>query len=217
MMGEVVSDLLDNYANEGVKREHWDLEGLRIALEKQFGIEVAIPEKVNTETLVELVKTEVQKKYDEQSRIMGEIKEDIERSLLLGAIDHYWKEHLYRVDRIRESVNLKAYAQKDPLLEYRKDTLEAFEEMNANVRADVVEKFMKLKVVIEQKNADGTPVDTEEVEEEREQILDSLRPKGPQKMTMSTGNMPANDGAPPGVSREQRRSMEKKAKKKKLF
>jgi len=220
MMGEVVSDLLDTYASEAVKRENWDIEGLRIAMEKQFGIEVPIPKDIIGEKLVELIKNEVQRKYDEQSRIMGEIKEDVERSLLLGAIDHYWKEHLYRVDRIRDSVNLKAYAQLDPLLEYRKDTLEAFEEMNKNVRSDVIEKFMKLKVVIEQRNADGTPVEAQEQEEEREEILESLRPKAPQKMTLSSGNMPVDSqgqGPGSGMSREQRRSTEKKQKKKKLF
>lgn len=219
MMGEVVSDLLDNYANDGVKRAQWDLEGLRIALEKQFGIEVQIPNDIMGEALTDLIKSEVLRKYEEQSRIMGDIKEDIERSLLLGAIDHYWKEHLYRVDRIRDSVNLKAYAQKDPLLEYRKDTLEAFEEMNVNVRADVVEKFMKLKVVIEKRNADGEAAEAdEEVEEEKEQILESLRPKAPQKMTMSSGSMPVDNSGGNGPSRDQRRAMEKKdKKKKKLF
>jgi len=214
MMGEVVSDMLDIYAAEGVKRSEWDLEGLRVALEKQFGIEVSIPADITSEKLTDMVKAEIQKKYEDQTRIMGDLKEDIQRSLLLGAIDHYWKEHLYRVDRIRESVNLKAYAQKDPLLEYRKETFQAFEEMNQRVRSDVVEKFMKLKVVIDQAR-EGQ--DQEEVTEERENILESLRPKGPQKMTMSSGPMPGEDGPGGGPSRAQRRNVEKPKKKKKLF
>jgi preprotein translocase subunit SecA len=125
-------------------------------------------------------------------------------------MDHYWKEHLYRVDRIRESVNLKAYAQKDPLMEYRKETFQAFEEMNQRVRADVVEKFMKLKVVVE-RNRNETDAD---VSDDREEVLEALRPKAPQKMTLSTGGMTGGD-ADDRANRNQRRQVEKASKKKK--
>lgn len=209
MMGEVISDLLDTYASDQVKRAEWDLPALQVALEKQFGIDLQIPSTIDSESLVELAKNAIQKKYDEQKRMMGDIVEDVQRSLLLGAIDHYWKEHLYRVDRIRDSVNLKAYAQKDPLLEYRKETFAAFEEMNQLIRSDVVEKFLKLKLVLEQNRQDA-----EVAEEEREEVLESLRPKQPQKMTLSSG--PAS--ADPDMNRNQRRNIEKaNKKKKKLF
>lgn len=212
MMGEVTSDLLDMYAGENVKRQDWNLAGLRTALEKQFGSDVEIDPKISSESLVDLVRNVVQQKYDDQKRVMGELFEDVQRSLLLGAIDHYWKEHLYRVDRIRESVNLKAYAQKDPLMEYRKETFQAFEEMNQYVRGDVVEKFMKLKVVIEKNEASA---DGEALVEEREELIEALRPKQTQKMMLSTDvSQDADDKA----SRNQRRNMEKaNKKKKKLF
>jgi preprotein translocase subunit SecA len=211
MMGEVTSDLLDMYANENIKRQEWDLPGLSVALEKQFAFDVTFHPNISSEELVDQVKTLIQQKYDDQKRIMGDLFEDIQRSLLLGAMDHYWKEHLYRVDRIRESVNLKAYAQKDPLMEYRKETFQAFEEMNQRVRADVVEKFMKLKVVIEQ-NRSENPVD---LEEEKEELLEALRPKQPQKMTLSTGS--SSEDAEDKANRIQRRQFEKTKKKKKLF
>jgi preprotein translocase subunit SecA len=208
MMGEVTSDLLDLYADENVKRQEWDLPALAIAFEKQFGIEISFEDKITSEDLLNKVKSTIQQKYEEQKRIMGELFDDIQRSLLLGAIDHYWKEHLYRVDRIRESVNLKAYAQKDPLMEYRKETFQAFEEMNQRVRADVVEKFMKLKVVMEQQRSDES-VDTEEA---RDEILEALRPKQPQKMTLSSGTPSDEEDR---ANRNQRRQVEKTAKKKK--
>ncbi|MBY0383799.1 preprotein translocase subunit SecA, partial [bacterium] len=209
MMGEVTSDLLDLYAHENVKRQQWDLPGLSVALEKQFAIELKFDENISSEELIEKVKSAIQQKYEEQKRIMGDLFEDIQRSLLLGAIDHYWKEHLYRVDRIRESVNLKAYAQKDPLMEYRKETFQAFEEMDQRVRADVVEKFLKLKVVMESNRTDES-VDASDA---RDELLEALRPKQPQKMTLSSGaeQQEADDRA----SRNQRRQFEKSVKKKK--
>lgn len=205
MMGEVVSDLLDTYANENVKRQEWDLPALQVALEKQFGFELQIPAEIHSEALVELVRSAIQAKYEEQKRAMGDIVEDVQRSLLLGAIDHYWKEHLYRVDRIRDSVNLKAYAQKDPLLEYRKETFAAFEEMHQLIRSDSVEKFMKLKIVLENRS---------EPEQEKDSVLESLRPKQPQKMTLSSGPVEEEQD----LNRNQRRNLEKvNKKKKKLF
>lgn len=209
MMGEVTSDLLDMYAHENVKRQQWDLPGLSVALEKQFAIELKFDENISSEELIEQVKKAIQQKYEEQKRIMGDLFEDIQRSLLLGAIDHYWKEHLYRVDRIRESVNLKAYAQKDPLMEYRKETFQAFEEMDQRVRADVVEKFLKLKVVMES----NRPDEAVDASDARDELLEALRPKQPQKMTLSSGaeQQEADDRA----NRIQRRQFEKSVKKKK--
>jgi preprotein translocase subunit SecA len=210
MMGEILSDLLDKYTNENAKRQTWDLEGLKTAVEAQFGADVEFPENVDSDQLVDICKAAIQEKYLDQKRIMGELVEDVQRSLLLGAIDHYWKEHLYRVDRIRESVNLKAYAQKDPLMEYRKETFHAFEEMNQRVQSDVVEKFMKLKLVIEQaREGDG-----ESVEDDKEEMLESLRPKAPQRMTLSSGSSQEDDSQ---RSRSERRTRVKEKKKKKLF
>lgn len=213
MMGEILSDLLDLYANENAKRQSWNLEVLKAAIETQFGVEVQIPETISSAELSELCQKMVKDKYEEQRRLMGSLVEDVQRSLLLGAIDHYWKEHLYRVDRIRDSVNLKAYAQKDPLMEYRKETFHAFEEMNQRVQADVVEKFMKLKLVIEQAHeAEGAAAPA--VVAEKEEILEALGPKAPKRMTLSAGPM---SQAPADQNRSERRSKEKEKKKKKLF
>ncbi len=213
MMGEILSDLLDLYANENAKRQSWNLDALKTAIDAQFGTDVEIPGNIDSDALVELCKKAIQDKYEDQKRIMGSLVEDIQRSLLLGAIDHYWKEHLYRVDRIRESVNLKAYAQKDPLMEYRKETFHAFEEMNQRVQADVVEKFMKLKLVVDQAHeVDGGSADIPE----KEEIIESLRPKAPQRMTLSAGG-PGPATGNDSMSRQERRTREKEKKKKKLF
>lgn len=220
MMGELVVDLLDVYANESTKPKDWNLEGLEVALENQFGVRVKVPTQVTIEEMIDVIKPMIQSRYDHQKQIMKEIYEDVQKSLLLGAIDHYWKEHLYRVDRIRETVNLKAYAQKEPINEYRKETFQAFEEMEQRIRGDVVEKFLKLQVVLEKDESN---------EQREDQFLDSLKPKEQKNMTMSTGPMPGlptdeagevsmsgDRNGPQGPSRNQRRKADKK-KKKKLF
>lgn len=224
MLSEVTSDLLDQYASEEAKREHWDLEGLDVAIEKQFGVRLDIPDNISSDQLMELVINRVGARYEEQKNHMGPIFEDVQKSILLGAIDHYWKEHLQKVDRIRDWVNLKAYAQKDPLLEYKKETFMAFEEMNQRIRQDTTEKLMKVRIVRD-----------EEAESDRaeQEVLESLKPKAPRRMMANQPSLESAAASPepasattqnrsqrprrPPPSRSQRRRMEKGKKPKKLF
>lgn len=220
MLSEVTSNILEDYASDSVKRELWDLQGLKVAIENQFGIDVDIPENITGDKLTDLVVAKVKERFEAQKKMMEPIFEDVQKSVLLSAIDHYWKEHLQRVDRIREWVNLKAYAQKDPLLEYKKETFQAFEEMNELIHKDTIEKLMKVQVRRE-------PASDEVRQEEREEVLDAFRPQEQQEMHEGRGAMMGEDPmgrgeAQPGrqnqqgPSRKQRRAQEKK-KKKKLF
>lgn len=221
MLSEVTSNILDDYASEDTKREHWDLEGLKVAVENQFGIDVSIPEGITGDRLTELVMTKVKERFEAQKAMMQPIFEDVQKSILLSAIDHYWKEHLQRVDRIRDWVNLKAYAQKDPLLEYKKETFEAFEEMNQLIHKDTIEKLMKVQVRREASS-------DEAFEEGNQEVLDAFRPQEQQEMhegrgaimgqTESEPDQPFQRGPDPSqMSRKQRRAQGKGKKKKKLF
>ena len=213
MMSEVISNLLDNYANEETKRELWDLNGLKLEIEKQFGVDIEIPEQITGDKLTDLVVDTVRTKFEKQKGAMGELFPEVQKSILLSAIDHYWKEHLQRVDRIRDWVNLKAYAQKDPLLEYKRETFLAFEEMNERIRQDTLEKLMKVQIVAE-------PVE-EGAASPPNEVLESLKPKAPRKMVESMGEMAGPSGMQESeqqeqqMSRAQRRRMEKASKKKK--
>ncbi len=225
MLSDVTSDILDQYANENVKRELWDLNGLRVSIEKQFGIVVDIPENITGDRLNSLVVEKVKERFEAQKAMMEPIFEDVQKSILLSAIDHYWKEHLQRVDRIRDWVNLKAYAQKDPLLEYKKETFQAFEEMNQLINQDTIEKLMKVQVRKEPSS------DQSLAEEQRQEVLEAFRPQeNNQKFQEGRGSMMGQmesesssetrrmQASDPHqqASRAQRRKHEKK-KKKKLF
>jgi preprotein translocase subunit SecA len=224
MLSDVTSSLLDNYASEDVKRELWDLDGLKVAIEKQFGIDVDIPEDITGDRLNELVVERVKDRFETQKTMMEPIFEEIQKSILLSAIDHYWKEHLQRVDRIRDWVNLKAYAQKDPLLEYKKETFQAFEEMNQLIYQDTIEKLMKVQLRKEPAS------DQSLVEPDRQQeVLEAFKPQENQKMQTGRGALMGEMSPEPAESsmgsersqrqapsRAQRRKFDKK-KKKKLF
>lgn len=215
MLSEVTSNILDTYAAEDMRRELWDLNGLKVAIENQFGIIIDIPENITGDKLTDLIQQKVKERFEAQQKMMEPIFEEVQKSILLSAIDHYWKEHLQRVDKIREWVNLKAYAQKDPLIEYKKETFQAFAEMNELINKDTIEKLMKVQVRKE------AATDTIE-EDERNEVLEALRPQENQEMHESRGMMMGqsnyqSDDDHQQLSRKQRRMQEKGKKKKKLF
>lgn len=222
MLSDVTTDLLDQHAPADAKPSAWDLEGLHTAMEKQFGIAVTADQlpSSSADELTDKVSELVKEKYEAQRAHMGPLFQEVEKSLLIGAIDHWWKEHLQRVDKVREWVNLKAYAQKDPLLEYKKEAFIAFEEMQKTVRMDVIEKLMKIQIVMNQEAGEAPAA-----EKEGGGVLEALRPKETPKMVLSAGGGPApqeqrraavhgrGPGAP-NIPRAQRRKMQRQKLKK---
>ena len=159
---------------------------------------------------------------------------------MLQTIDQRWKEHLERIDHLKEGIHLRAHAQKDPLIEYKKEAFVAFQEMNTWIYEETVEKLLKIKLV----NQDRA----RQVLEERQELdeselsyagadenaafipqssparapLDSSSsglpfarpPSQPAPMQYSYGPAGGDDSSQ--LNREQRRRMEKKSKKKKM-
>ena len=92
---------------------------------------------------------------------MGPFFDQILKMVLLQAIDQRWKEHLLVIDKLKEGINLRGYAQKDPIIEYKKEAFDAFQNLNNVIKSDVIEKMMKVQIVAQQ----------------AEQALESFRPE----------------------------------------
>jgi preprotein translocase subunit SecA len=232
MLGEVTSRILDTNLPEGSRREDWNLEGLQVALNQQFNAKLDIENVTSTDDIVERVKQSVQTTYDNQKAHLGQFLSQVQKMLLLQSIDQRWKEHLQRVDQLREWINLSAYAQKDPLVEYKREAFSMFEEMTYLVKAETLEKLFKIQLVVNNPvdmaeavgdtgAANFDDDDLEDLEDEAameaQEQLDALKPKR-QRMTFSG---PDADTSPPGapgsgVSRSDRRRLEKQKPKKRF-
>lgn len=149
MLSEVVSDVLDNFLPIDSKHKDWDLAGLNVGLAQQFGLKIDFgsPENLNIEKASKAVGDAVKSVYDRQKESIGDYFPQLCKMLLLETIDQKWKEHLQFVDQLREGINLRAYAQKDPLIEYKKEAFNAFQIVNHLVRSEVVEKLLKVRLV----------------------------------------------------------------------
>lgn len=236
MLGDATSDVLDLFAHENQRSEDWDLEGLNVALAKQFGISLDLGERgqLSSDRITQLVSEKVKQTFDAQKAALGSYFDRIVRFILLQTIDVRWKQHLEGIDRLKEGINLRAYAQKDPLIEYKKEAFAAFERMNNLVRSEFVEKLMKVQLM--------APERTQEMMAERQQRMEQAErdmnfsgSEGPQShfgpaavgggMAVAAGpssssgfasgsSRPRGRAEPPKMNREQRRRMEKKNKKK---
>ena len=156
MMSEVTKDIVFDIAPEKVYPEEWDFEQLKSRSIATFGIDYAIDPKtqdvsqLNREILEEDLFGKVKSAYDEKEKTLGEgLLREIERSIFLQVIDSKWREHLYNMDHLKEGIGLRAYAHKDPLIEYKKDGFDMFQSMMVSLEHETVEFIFRVQVVSE--------------------------------------------------------------------
>ena len=222
MLGDVLSQILDTFVNEMAKPADWDITGLNTALNQQFGLSLDVNNIANlsADEVTEKVAAEVKKVYDQQSEKIGEFFENLQKMIILQTIDVRWKEHLAMVDQLKEGVNLRAYAQKDPLIEYKKESFSAFDRMLYVIKSESIEKLLKIQIV-EQEEArqamafgeiDESGFDYEGAEEEGAFFSGKAfeAPPRDQQQFLSRGES-QEEG--PKLNRAERRRREKLAKK----
>jgi len=141
---EVVDGAVDQFTTED--GEGWDLPALCDAMNALYGSEIT-PEELqedygsalSRETLVEDFTEDAQEAYTEkETELTADLMRELERFVILQVVDTRWREHLENMDYLREGVHLRAMAQKDPLVEYRSEGHQMFEELGRQIREEVV-------------------------------------------------------------------------------
>ncbi|EGJ34254.1 MULTISPECIES: preprotein translocase subunit SecA [Moorena] len=143
---KTMSDIVDAYVNPELPPEEWDLESL-VGKVKEFVylLQDLEPQHLEDMTVGEIktfLHEEVRKAYDIKEAQVDQIQPGLmrqaERFFILNQIDNLWREHLQSMDALRESVGLRGYGQKDPLIEYKQEGYEMFLEMMIDIRRNVV-------------------------------------------------------------------------------
>ena len=150
-LSDMVSDILEQFANENVKKEEWNLAGLSSTFKLVFNLDISFPPvtEITAEHITEKVKTNVKKAYEEKKIQLKEHFEPLIQYVFLQTIDARWREHLENIDHLREGINLRAYGQKDPLIEYKKESFSMFEQVNLSIAGEVAEKIFKIELAKE--------------------------------------------------------------------
>ncbi len=140
MRHEIISDTIDYFMPSKSKSEEWDLDGLRQELARLTAMDLPIQEwlagdDANAEKLkAEVIKVSDQWMEDKHKDFPPEIVRSLEKSILLQTVDQMWKEHLQALDFLKRAIGLRAYGQRDPLNEYKKESFTLFENMISRVR-----------------------------------------------------------------------------------
>jgi len=151
MISEIVEDAIDMYTDENTYSDQWQWDDLRQQLMKVMLLNVDIPEDkkegITKDHLEDLLKESALEAYDKKEAGLGEpLMRDLERFALLRVIDELWKEHLYEIDQIKEGINLRAYGQKDPLIEYKKESFNLFQDLLAHLNEETISLIFKARI-----------------------------------------------------------------------
>jgi preprotein translocase subunit SecA len=172
MIDDVVAAYVTGATSEGYA-EDWDFEALWTALKQLYPIAITIEELedetggtegLDAEFLISQIREDAHAAYERREEELGsDALRELERQVLLAVIDRKWREHLYEMDYLQEGVGLRAYAQRDPLVEYQREGFDMFHQMLDGVKEEAVGFLFHLEVQVEEVG-EGEETDSEQVE-----------------------------------------------------
>ncbi len=171
----MIDDTVATYVTAATESfpEEWDLDTLWDAMKGIYPISLRYQELereaggrdgLDRDTLLSDLQADAQKAYEAREAEVGsEVMRELERQVMLSVLDRKWREHLYEMDYLREGIGLRAYSQRDPLVEYQREGFDMFNAMKEGIREETVGFLFNLEVQVED-------------EEEEEEIEDDVVP-----------------------------------------
>ncbi len=153
--GFILDGLADQYLGGENGNGEWDLPGLKTQLAYNFGVDLDqvglnLDEATRDEIRERTLQACVAKYEAKEHRLPPEVMRDYERMVMLQVIDNQWKDHLLSMDHLREGVGLRAYSQRDPLVEYKREGFEMFAAMMERVEDEIVRYLFLLEPAVAQ-------------------------------------------------------------------
>ena len=151
---EAASSKVDQHILPGSPPENWNLKGLSEDLLRTFLLSLPLDKKQLEELNADDIKEQVLNLVDQLFKLkveeLGpERKQFLMQHILLRVLDESWREHLYFLDYLKTGINFRAYGQKDPLIEYKKEAYQAFAEMMERIKVEVASLFFKAQFINE--------------------------------------------------------------------
>ncbi len=152
---EAIEAIVEDAIPEGAYAEQWDIEGLHTRILGVFGLDLPIrewaaEEGIADQEIYERILEAVNRHMAEKTASYSpELMRLAEKSVLLQILDQQWKEHLLQLDHLRQAVNLRAYGQKDPLIEYKREAFDMFQVMLAGLKETTVGALSHLEIELD--------------------------------------------------------------------
>jgi preprotein translocase subunit SecA len=175
MIEDTVEDIVDRFSDEHTHYDEWDSAGLIEAVWGQFGIRLSLsslqPSEKSRDGLVEYVTARSKAAYIQKEEEIGSaMMRELEKFIMLQAVDNQWKDHLLTMDHLKDGIGLRGYGQRDPLKEYQKEGYEMFLDMSNRIKEETLRNLFLVKLA-------------------RQDELDELARKREQEMVMLSGDV----------------------------
>src|SRR6201998_3035908 len=149
----ILGELIDQFCPLKAHLEEWDLKGLKDGVFTRFGVELYAegvkPETLNRQELGDAIFEKLKQRYASKEQLIGpEAMRYHERMIMLSVLDSLWKDHLLNMDHLQEAIGLRGYGQHDPLVEYKRESFDMFEEMMKRFQEETV-RYLYLMQVLE--------------------------------------------------------------------
>ena len=182
-------EIIDKYL-QGKTNKEWDIEGLNKEVLNIYGIELDFKdfikenENVTRDAMLERLSHAVEDMFDVKKATYGEkVIRKMQKDVFLLTIDRMWKDHLYNLDKVREGIGLRAYGQEDPLVEYKKEAYNLFENLMYSINEETIKILAKAVINVnneyfkrlrEQEIQEKLEAENPNLEENREELVDKL-------------------------------------------
>jgi preprotein translocase subunit SecA len=156
---ELLDSTVEQYLGGDIEPEEIDIPALKAAVAEIYGIDVAELESIDIEGLKaeeasDALWPPILSKYERKEALLpAEILRRVERDIMLQIVDSQWKDHLYSLDHLKEGIGLRGYGQKDPLVEYKRESFALFTAMKDRIEEEIVRYLWRLTPVL---NEEGT-------------------------------------------------------------
>lgn len=155
MVGQIIDEQMDQYANAKLYPEEWTLDGLVEDAEKTYAPQGKLIkselEEMSRDELSEHLRKVADEGYKERELMFGaDNMRELEKVVMLKVVDSKWMEHLAHMDMLREGINLRAYGQKNPLIEYKIEAYDMFQEMIAMIQNDIAKLMYRVNIVTQE-------------------------------------------------------------------
>jgi len=157
---DVVADIFHDFVPPQSVEEQWDITGLEQHLEAEMDLKLPVQQwlnddkKLHEDSLLERITTAANDAWANKCERFGPMIVEVERRIMLQVLDNLWKEHLANMDHLRQGINLRAYAQKNPKQEYKRESFEMFQSLLHNVKHEVVKMLARVEPITQEQLAE---------------------------------------------------------------
>jgi preprotein translocase subunit SecA len=154
---------VERYTGKDREADEWDVPALGREVSRVFGVDPREIEALDLsskspEEMTDALWALIKGNYEAKEQLVGaEILRRVERDIMLQIVDAQWKDHLYSLDHLKEGIGLRGYGQRDPLVEYKKESFSLFQDMKARIEEEMIRYLFWLRPVISDEGGGETP------------------------------------------------------------